>query len=200
MLNIKFPTPRNPRTYLALGLIVLSLVAAMAISGEAQKTSLVWSASRDLSPGHVIIAGDLVTKQVLLPDNARGYFLKSVVVTGYTVTRAISTSELIPTSSISKSQSISIMRSLPIRVSRNDMPINLHAGQEVDIYSIPLPNNPNPFDPLLVARRLNVESIDQKTIDLGGEIGVVLSVSDTLVLPIINDIENSRVLVVRHAI
>ena len=196
MLNIKFPTPRSPRTFVAIGLIFLALVAAMAISGEAQKTSLVWAASRDLSPGHVIIAGDLVTKQVLLPDNARGYFLNSVAVTGFSVTRAISTSELIPTSSISKSQSISIMRSLPIRVSRNDMPIN----QEVDIYSIPLPNNPNPFDPLLVARHLNIESIDQKTIDLGGEIGVVLSVSDTLVLPIINDIENSRVLVVRHAL
>ena len=200
MLNIKFPTPRSPRTFVAIGLIFLALVAAMAISGEAQKTSLVWAASRDLSPGHVIIAGDLVTKQVLLPDNARGYFLNSVAVTGFSVTRAISTSELIPTSSISKSQSISIMRSLPIRVSRNDMPINLRAGQEVDIYSIPLPNNPNPFDPLLVARHLNIESIDQKTIDLGGEIGVVLSVSDTLVLPIINNIENSRVLVVRHAL
>lgn len=159
-----------------------------------------WSTSRELSVGHQITNADLVKTKVLIPKGSELYMAASKNLVGLVVARSIGASELIAQSAISKVASKSALASLPVRVARGDMPGDLTVGQKVDIYSIPTLNSLHPFDPILTATKIAVESIDQKSKDLGGEIGIVLSVPTNEVLPIINDIENNRVLVVRNAI
>ena len=92
------------------------------------------------------------------------------------------------------------MQSLPVRVARSDLPTDLQVGQRVDLYSVATSATQSTTDPVIAALGLTVEAIDQKSKDLGGDIGIVLSISKSSVLSVVRAIAYSRVVVVRDAI
>ena len=200
MIDIKSKIPRNPRSLVAIALLIISLMAAMGIASEAKHSVLIWAAARELVPGTVIRGGDVKTVRTLLPENSSRYYSNKAAVVGLTVLRPIGAMELISTSSITRQPDPEHLHSLPLRIARNDLPTDLTAGQRVDLYALSVSNATNPFDPFLIIQNSVVESIDQKSRELGGDIGVVLSVPERLVLQVVSDISNSRVLVVRNAI
>jgi hypothetical protein len=52
----------------------------------------------------------------------------------------------------------------------------------------------------LISEAVLVESIDQKSKDMGGEIGIVLKIPEFEVMKLLAALNNSRVVVVRSAI
>ncbi len=199
MVDIKNFIPGNPRTRLAAVLITLSLLAAIAINSAANRASWVWSAARDLSAGHAIEGADLKRVKVNLYDVAGKYSSSNSPVLGWHLTRSIQIGEIIPVAALTHQSTTVTTQSLPLRVSRPDMPIDLAPGQRVDLYALSPTTAQAAFDPLLAFANATIESVDQKSKDMGGDIGIVVAIPKSAMLQVVEAIASARVLVVRNA-
>lgn len=190
------------KTYFAIALLLLSLFAAFAITGKANRSVAIWSASVDL------VAGDLITKskikkiEVFLPENSAKYLSANSRIEDRIATRRIVSGELIPSSAISSDFMGESIRSVPLKIARNDLPNDLTVGQSVDIYSLPQPDSNSQKDQKteLISEAVVVESIDVKSRDLGGDIGIVLKIPEPDVIYLLSSVNSSRIVVVRNAI
>ena len=196
---IEIRIPGNPRTRLAALLIALSLFAAMAINSAANRSVWAWAANQDISPGHRVETFDLKKVKVNLFDSSGKYFAESARIVGWQVTRSIKAGELIPFASLTREATALTTQSLPLRISRSDLPIDLTPGQKVDLYALPAATVQNTFDPMLAFASAAVESVDQKSKDLGGDIGIVVAIPKSAMLQVVTAIAGARVLVVRNA-
>lgn len=190
------------KTYFAIGLLVLSLFAAFAITGQANKSVKVWTASKDLATGDVIKIGSTSLVKVFLPVNSSQYLNENSKITNLVVTRRILKGELIPNSALSAAYDGESNRSVPLKIERNDLPNDLVSGQSVDIYSLPQEgvNSSKSTKTELIAIDVVVESIDLKSKEMGGEIGIVLKIPERDVIYLLSAINQSRIVVVRSEI
>ena len=190
------------RTYFAIGLLSLSLFAAFAITGQANKSVKVWAAAKDLTPGDVIKIGSASSVKVSLPMNSSRYLNVNSKITDLVVTRRIMKGELLPNSALSAIYEGESNRSVPLKIERNDLPNDLTSGQSVDIYSLPLEglNSVKPSKTELISTGVIVESIDLKSKDMGGEIGIVLKIPERDVIYLLSALNQSRIVVVRNEI
>lgn len=196
--------PRSNRSFLAYGLIALSFIAAVGLTQAANKTVTVWGSTTSLNPGEKIRESDLRKIKVLLPENAGRYLSTSSSLKGATVLRAIGSGELIPLTSVTRDSTEISTRSVPIKVGRNDLPADLMAGSVVDIYALPSQQSSSQSNDANnsvgeIAHSVRVESIDNKSRDLGGDIGIVIRLSKESVLDFLAAIPQSRLVVVRSA-
>ena len=198
MIEIKKFIPGNPRTRLAALLIALSLVAAVAISSTANRANWQWSASHDISPGHLMTGADIKKVKANLFESGSKYFSTGTALVGWRATRTIRGGELIPVAALSRKSSAFITQSLPLRVGRSDMPIDLTSGELVDLYALAPNTAQATFDPFLAFSNATVESIDQKSKDLGGDIGIVVAIPKSSMAQVVRDIATAKVLVVRN--
>jgi len=190
------------RTYFAIGLLALSLFAAFAITGQANKSVKVWAATKDLSAGDVIKIGSAYSVKVFLPMNSSRYLNVNSKITDLVVTRRIMKGELLPNSALSAVYEGESNRSVPLKIERNDLPNDLVSGQSVDIYSLPLEglNSEKSTKTELISTGVVVESIDLKSKDMGGEIGIVLKIPELDVIYLLSALNQSRIVVVRNEI
>jgi len=190
------------KTYFAIGLLALSLFAAFAITGQANKSVKVWTASKDLAAGDVIKIGSTSLVKVFLPVNSSQYLNEKSKIGDLVVTRRILKGELIPNSALSAAYDGESNRSVPLKIERNDLPNDLVSGQSVDIYSLPQEgvNSSKSTKTELISTDVVVESIDLKSKEMGGEIGIVLKIPERDVIYLLSAINQSRIVVVRSEI
>ena len=192
----------NPRIAFAIGLLGLSLMAALAITSQANRSVLVWSAKGDLAVGDVIVTSDLISTKVLLPENSFKYLSNKAKLTGSVVVRRVGSGELIPAAALSRGAHATDIRSVPFKVAKSDLPNDLAAGQLIDLYILPLREvtSGKILETQMLAHGVSVESIDIKARDIGGDIGVVLKLPDSAVLNILGSVTGARIVLVRSAI
>ena len=192
----------NPRIAFAIGLLGLSLMAALAITSQANRSVLVWSAKGDLAVGDVIVTSDLISTKVLLPENSFKYLSNKAKLTGSVVVRRVGSGELIPAAALSRGAHATDIRSVPFKVAKSDLPNDLAAGQLIDLYILPLREvtSGKILETQMLAHGVCVESIDIKARDIGGDIGVVLKLPDSAVLNILGSLTGARIVLVRSAI
>jgi hypothetical protein len=190
------------KTYFAIGLLALSLFAAFAITGQANKSVKVWTASKDLAAGDVIKISSTSLVKVFLPVNSSQYLNEKSKIVDLVVTRRILKGELIPNSALSAAYDGESNRSVPLKIERNDLPNDLVSGQSVDIYSLPQEgvNSSKSTKTELISTDVVVESIDLKSKEMGGEIGIVLKIPERDVIYLLSAINQSRIVVVRSEI
>jgi hypothetical protein len=190
------------KTYFAIGLLALSLFAAFAITGQANKSVKVWTASKDLAAGDSIKIGSTSLVKVFLPVNSSQYLNEKSKIIDLVVTRRILKGELIPNSALSAAYDGESNRSVPLKIERNDLPNDLVSGQSVDIYSLPQEgvNSSKSTKTELISTDVVVESIDLKSKEMGGEIGIVLKIPERDVIYLLSAINQSRIVVVRSEI
>ena len=190
------------KTYFAIGLLALSLFAAFAITGQANKSVKVWTASKDLAAGDSIKIGSTSLVKVFLPVNSSQYLNEKSKIMDLVVTRRILKGELIPNSALSAAYDGESNRSVPLKIERNDLPNDLVSGQSVDIYSLPQEgvNSSKSTKTELISTDVVVESIDLKSKEMGGEIGIVLKIPEQDVIYLLSAINQSRIVVVRSEI
>ena len=190
------------KTYFAIGLLALSLFASFAITGQANKSVKVWTASKDLAAGDVIKIGSTSLVKVFLPVNSSQYLNEKSKIMDLVVTRRILKGELIPNSALSAAYDGESNRSVPLKIERNDLPNDLVSGQSVDIYSLPQEgvNSSKSTKTELISTDVVVESIDLKSKEMGGEIGIVLKIPEQDVIYLLSAINQSRIVVVRSEI
>lgn len=190
------------KTYFAIGLLALSLFAAFAITGKANRSISVWSARTDLVAGERLSSENTQEIKVFLPGNSARYIESSSKIMNRIINRGVSIGELIPLSAVADRYSGEKMRSVPLKIARNDLPSDLISGNNVDIYFLPQPelNSSKVRKTQLISQGVTVESIDLKSKDMGGDIGIVLKIPESQVLDLLALLNNSRIVVVRNAI
>lgn len=190
------------KTYFAIGLLVLSLFAAFAITGQANKSVNVWAASKDFVAGDSIEDGSITAVKVFLPTTSDKYLSADTRITNQIANRLIRKGELLPSSALSTTFKGESNRSVPLKIARNDLPNDLSNGQSVDIYSLPQNdlNSSKSRKTELISIGVVVESIDLKSKDMGGDIGIVLKIPERDVIYLLEALNQSRIVVVRNEI
>ena len=196
------PRALNLRLIAGTILIAASFFSAYLISQSNNRMITVWSASNDLAPGRIIEDADVVPVQVLMPNSASLYLDAHYSIVGSQVLRAVGSSELIPTYSLSKESQLNYKK-VPISLSRLRLPIGVKSGSIVDIYVIPREQlNGNLEAPKLKRSQLllstiSVDAIDIEASKLGGEIGMTILVPASQVSEVVSAMSDNEFIVVR---
>jgi len=197
MADIQLLIQRHSRKFIGAGILCISLFAALALAGQADSTSSMWSAKYSLPAGSTIKVGDLTAVKVSLGNQAPYYFSSKAKLIGNHLTRSVAQGELLTVSAVTKSATTSPMKEIPLGISKSDLPGNLRIGDTVDLYSIPL-KDPK-ASTSLVATGIRVASVDSQSQNIGGAINLLLSVDQKVLLQITDAIQMGRIVVVRNA-
>jgi hypothetical protein len=135
------PTPRRVRPpqwldlRLVLGLLLVlgSVLLGARVVSAADATVPVWAAADDLAAGTVLTADDLVAVDVRLDDAAHAYLSTTTKPEGRTLSRAVSTGELLPRSTLVEPEEL-VQLALPVQAGY--VPPSLQRGQLVDVYAV----------------------------------------------------------------
>lgn len=191
----KFDLLKNSRLATGFALFIIALTAASLISKEANRTVLVWATTGELAPGQIIEKTDITPASVLLAQSAKNYLSASAEIVGTTVLRRISTGDLIPAAAIGVSENLVNQRLVPLTVELSDLPISLARGDEVDIYAISKSNAKELIPPALLASNISVEQVLER--NNSGVVSVLVILENEQVLPTLNFLTDSRLILVR---
>lgn len=163
----------------------------------ANRTELLWSARTSLVPGSEISMSDLVAKRAAIPGGSNAYISTTSDVRHFFVLRAISPGEFLPASALSAVAQFATS-AVPISVHASDLPFDLQAGEEVNLYHVGdshLSKEIGPPD--LVLSHAYIQGIDRKGQNLGGDLTLTLSINAKSIMRVLDATATGRVVVVR---
>jgi hypothetical protein len=186
------------RTIAAVILIGASFASAYVLSSMANRTELLWSTRTSLIPGIEISTNDLVATKASIPDGSVAYISTRRDVTHFRVLRVIGAGELVPANALSEDANAIEMSSVPVSVHASDMPMDLQAGQPVNLYHV---GDSNPSKdigpPNLILSHVFILGIDRKGQNLGGDLALTILINRRNVLQVLDATASGRVVVVR---
>jgi len=191
----KFDLFRNSRLALGFALFIIALTAANLISKEANRTVLVWASTGELAPGQIIQESDITPASVLLAQTAKNYLSASAEILGTTVLTKISAGDLIPVAAIGAGDNQVNQRFVPLTVEISDLPISLVRGDLIDVYAISKSNAKEVVAPALLASAITVEQVLER--NNSGVVSVLVILDSEQVLPTLNFLTDSRLIIVR---
>jgi hypothetical protein len=191
----KFDLFRNSRLALGFALFIIALTAANLISKEANRTVLVWASTGELAPGQIIQQSDITPASVLLAQSAKNYLSASAEILGTTVLTKISAGDLIPVAAIGAGDNPVNQRFVPLTVEISDLPISLVRGDLIDLYAISKSNAKEVVAPALLASAITVEQVLER--NNSGVVSVLVILENEQVLPTLNFLTDSRLILVR---
>jgi hypothetical protein len=186
---------RNSRLAMGLALFIVALTAASLISKEANRTVLVWASTGDLAPGQIVMQSDITPVSVLLAQSAKNYLSSSAELVGTTVLTKISAGDLIPGSAIGASGNFINQRLFPLTVALSDIPISLARGDVIDLYALNASNAKELVAPVLLGSSISVEQVLER--NNSGVVSVLVILENEEILPILNFLGDSRLIIVR---
>jgi len=155
-----------------------------------------WIVKSSISQGARITAADVRLFQANVGSDANHFASRSDAVIGRYATRLLMAGDLISMSDLSDHSSAVSASYLPIGVAVNDLPLDLSIGDRVDIYVIPKDQS---VLPAVVARKVIIQSIDQKSRALGGSVGVSVSATDAVASVIVTAEAQGRLVIARDS-
>jgi hypothetical protein len=191
----KFDLFRNSRLAMGFALFIIALTAANLISKEANRTVLVWATTGELAPGQIIQESDITPASVLLAQSAKNYLSASAEIVGTTVLTKISAGDLIPVAAIGVGDNPVNQRFVPLTIEISDLPISLVRGDLIDLYAISKSNPKEVNAPALLASAITVEQVLER--NNSGVVSVLVILENEQVLPTLNFLTDSRVILVR---
>jgi hypothetical protein len=186
---------RNSRLAMGLALFIVALTAASLISKEVNRTVLVWASTGDLAPGQIVMQSDITPVSVLLAQSAKNYLSSSAEIVGTTVLTKISMGDLIPGSAIGASGNFINQRLFPLTVALSDIPISLARGDVIDLYALNASNAKELVAPVLLGSSISVEQVLER--NNSGVVSVLVILENEEILPILNFLGDSRLIIVR---
>lgn len=157
-----------------------------------------WSVRSALRPGMEISLSDLEARRITMPEGYTAYVSTRTDVTHFVVLRAMNVGELLPASAISRNAQVLQMSAVPISVHGSDLPVNLQAGETINLYHVGdsrLSKEIGP--PSIVLSHAFILGIDRKGQNMGGDLGLTVSVNMKNVLQVLDATASGRVVVVR---
>jgi hypothetical protein len=191
----KFDLFRNSRLAMGFALFIIALTAANLISKEANRSVFVWATTGELAPGQIIQESDITPASVLLAQSAKNYLSASAEIVGTTVLTKISAGDLIPVAAIGAGENLVNQRLVPLTIEISDLPISLVRGDLIDLYAISKSNAKEAIAPALLASAITVEQVLER--NNSGVVSVLVILENEQVLPTLNFLSDSRLILVR---
>jgi hypothetical protein len=136
----RLATPSWLDTRLVLGvlLVLVSVVVGARVLSAADRSTLVWAASKDLSAGSQLSAGDLEPVRVRLFDGLEARYVPAdQSPTGLLLERGLEGGELLPRQGLLSPQEEVDLRLVTVPVEGSRFPLGLAADQQVDVWLTP---------------------------------------------------------------
>ncbi len=136
---VRATTPgwRDPRLWIGLLIVGVSVVAGARVLAAADDTVAVWSVAADAGPGAELTADDLVVRRVGFADAAdlEGYFpVDDALPAELRLVRGVGAGELLPRGAVGTAARAGDTVELPIAVEADQVPSSVRAGSVVDVY------------------------------------------------------------------
>lgn len=186
---------KNSKLVLGLSILLIAIFTAGLIAKEANRTVEVWATKSNLAPGMRLSDQDLIKVSVLLPESSKNYISGQAQIIGALVVNQVNVGDLIPVSSIAAAPNYLNQRHVPITTEITDSPINLQRGDVVDIYAVPTRDSRITTEAQLVGQSISLSEILKE--NNSGKVSVVGIFNDDQVLPILQIMSDSRVIIVR---
>lgn len=161
------PTPRrlarprwfNVRVVGGIVLVLAAIVIGARVMAAGSQTTPVWAAERDLAPGTVLGAGDLVAVEVNLGDHRAAYLSPdSPSPEGMTLVAPLAAGDLLAGSAVTPTAA---GRMVAVAVAPEHMPPGVGHGSTIDLYltTEPTPGSAESATTELIGRGLTVQSV-----------------------------------------
>ena len=187
---------RNFRRILASGGLILSLFAISLLLNTSPKAAI-WMVVNSVPTGSKLTARDVHLVKANLTTDQDHFLGSSDPVIGQYATRLLQIGDLISVTDIGHTGSNSVTSFLPIGVGVDDLPMDLAVVDLVDIYVIPKDQS---LLPSIVAHRVVIQSIDQKSRSLGGNVAVSIAATNLVTSIIVTAESQGRLVLARDAI
>lgn len=131
------PGWRDPRLWVGLLVVAVSVVAGARVLASADDTVGVWAVGTDVGPGARIVPENLVAHRVRFADGAdlAGYFtVDQELPTDLRLVRAVGAGELLPRAAVSGDGTTAGSVELPVAVDSEQVPPSVQPGSVVDLY------------------------------------------------------------------
>jgi hypothetical protein len=128
------------RLVLGLLLVLVSVVVGARVLSSADRSTLVWAASKDLTAGTLLAPGDLEPVRVRLFESAGRYVgAGGSQPVGYVVRRGLGAGELLPEGALTAPEREAELRLVTVPVEAGHYPPSLRDDQRVDLWVTPAP-------------------------------------------------------------
>ena len=127
---------RDPRLWVGLLIVAVSVVAGARLLAAADDTVSVWAVATDAGPGARLDPGDLVAHRVRFADDGdlAGYFtVDDELPAELRLTRGVGAGELLPRDAIGPAGAADTVE-LPVAVDAEQVPPSVRSGSVVDVY------------------------------------------------------------------
>ena len=129
---------RDPRLWIGLLIVAVSVVAGARLLAAADDTVSVWAVTTDAGPGARLDPDDLAVHRVRFADDAdlAGYFtVDDELPADLRLTRGVGAGELLPRDAIGGAGTADTVE-LPVAVDAEQVPPAVRSGSVVDVYLI----------------------------------------------------------------
>lgn len=133
------PGWRDPRLWIGVAIVAVSIVAGARILGSADDSVTVWAAARDVAPGDTVGEGDLVSTSVRFGDQAdldRYLRTSATLPDDLRLTRGLGAGELVPAAALGSGEepgTVIVSLAFPHEL----IPTNIGAGSKIELLVLP---------------------------------------------------------------
>jgi hypothetical protein len=130
------PGWRDPRLWIGVAIVAVSVVAGVRIVGGADDSISVWAVTEDLETGAALDPDQLEARAVRFADvaDADRYLLTDEPLpTGDYLLRGIGAGELVPAAALGAADQTGVVQ-VPIKVPSDGLPPSVGVGSRVDVY------------------------------------------------------------------
>ena len=130
---------RDPRLWIGVLIVVVSVVAGSRLLAAADDTVTVWSVAADAGPGARLDADDLEPTRVRFADEGdlAGYFsVDDELPAELVLLRGVGAGELLPRAALGTAESTADTVELPVAVDTEQVPPAVQAGSVVSVYLV----------------------------------------------------------------
>jgi hypothetical protein len=140
-LRATAPGWRDPRLWIGIVIVAVSVVAGARLLAAADETVSVWAVAADIGAGDALTPEDLVATRVRFADagDLAGYFtVDDRLPADLEVTRGVSAGELLPRAAVGSVGATDTLQ-VPVAVDAEQVPGSVGAGSVVDVYLVASP-------------------------------------------------------------
>lgn len=131
------PGWRDPRLWVGVLLVVVSVVVGARLLAAADDSVAVWTVATDAGPGAVLTTDDLVAHRVRFTDADQldGYFtVDDELPADLRLVRGVGAGELLPRAALGTGATPTDAVELPVAVEADQVPPSVREGSVVDVY------------------------------------------------------------------
>jgi hypothetical protein len=163
------PGWRDPRLWVGLLIVALSVVGGSRLLAAADDTVAVWAVAADSGPGSTLTSADLVVRRVRFADDgdlAAYYAADATLPSDLRLVRGVGAGELLPRSAVGSAEQQAGLVQLPVAVEADHVPPAVRTGSVVDVYLLGDGRAGRPSDPGAPVLK-NVTVVDAPAVDGG---------------------------------